>query len=664
MKKRLALIIPILMIPVLTVFVVSCLSVSGNSASLSPEVLTMVKSAVFEVVLEKPANDPTVYEKELDWDKVPFAIRNDKYLSIGTAFAISNTELITAFHVIDLGFESLTYGKYFVRDSEGKVFEVDQVTGGSKEKDYLIFTAKGRTFDQFFQFERNYKAGDLVFSIGNALGEGIVIRNGLVLGTIPEEESGRWNLLKSSADANPGNSGGPLVTPDGKVIALVSSLKDNILYSVPSDVILDGNRTTLSYHIKFTFGHLILENTLSYVIETNPPLPDTYTGVRKLIREVYEKEYDTAMSGLFKEAPEYLTGPNNVYLLNSSPSTVFPEISYVDPNDNNWKLSAFDKKDSYALDDNGRILHTSVSGINFFKIKHPDSVSVEKISTDPKYIMDLILQNMRTDRTLWGNDKYRILSFGDPSSTGQYKDALGRTWITANWAIGFADEVQIMFILPMPDGPILLTTMQDSDFLFDYEWDMRKSCDHIFAAYEGSFADWSNFIALNKYVPDFLKDIRFTWNSGTKNFSYSCGPLSIGAGQQVFDWVNESQLFLSPSWYMQNKQLELGIRKLILARDQRGNEFIVLFRNIKPDPKLGSDNMEYWNDLTVEKFPFDGKPVITAKDNTGTIGAIVKARQPDPDIIHSLYLSMDDPQNEDNLARRFDALKQGVTIQK
>jgi len=653
-----------LSVSVLAALIISCASAPAGSGSglLPAKTLGLVKDAVFEVVIEKPADDPTVYEKPLDWDKVPFAVRNDKYYSIGTAFAISKTELITAFHVINLGYESLTNSKYFVRDLGGDVYEVDQITGGSNEKDYLVFTVKGKTFNNFFQFDRNYKTGDPVFSIGNALGEGIVVRNGLVLGTIPEEDSGRWNLLKSSADGNPGNSGGPLVTPGGKVVALVTALRDNILYSTPSDVILDDNRSTLSYRIKPQFGHLILANTLNYVFETNPPLPDTYTGVRKSIRDAYVKEYETAMDTLFRQAPEYLTGPNNVYLLNSTLSSSFPEISFVDPNDDNWKLSSFDKK-NYPLDDDGRLSATSVAGINFYKLKRPRTAPLEKIDTDPKFIMDLILQNIRTERTLWGNDKYRILSFGEPSSVGQYLDALGRTWITAYWIVGFVDKVQIMYILPMPNGPVLLTTMQDSDYLFDYEWDLRKSCDHVFAAYDGTFSNWVEFLALGKYIPDFLKGLHFEWKSDEQGFSFSNGPLSIAADKQVFDWGNDSQLFLAPSWYRQNDKVEYGVRKITLNRDPRAREFAVLYRNIKPDPKLGSNAMENWNDLAAEKYPFDGKPVISAKDNTGSTGAVIKALQPDTETVYSLYFSMENPQSEDNLAQRFNALKQGIIIQ-
>jgi hypothetical protein len=543
----------------------------------------------------------------------------------------------------------------------GDIFEVDQVIGGSYEKDYLIFTVKNKTFNEFFELERNFKTGDQVYSIGNALGEGIVVRNGLILGTIPEEDSGRWNLLKSSADGNPGNSGGPLVTPDGKVVAVVTALRDNILYSIPAEVVLNGSRTELFYRIKPRFGHLLLANNLNHTFEVSVPLPGAYTTVRQKICELYRTDYNNSMSALFKEAPEYLKGPNNVYLLNSTLSSIFPEVSFVDRNDSNWKLSDFDTK-SYNLDNDGKLFHAAVSGVSFYKIKRPKSVTVEKISSDPKYIMDLILQNIRTDRTLWGNDKYRILSYGNPSSTGQFKDALGRTWYTAYWIIGFEDKVQIMYILPLPNGPAVISIMPSSCYLEDYEWDMKKICDHIYAAYDGTFQEWTDFIALKKYIPDFLSDLRFNWISKEQNFTLSFGPVSVKADKNVFDWSNESELFLSPSWYIQKNKLEYSVRKIIVYSDVRGKEIFILNRNIKPDPKLGSKTLENWNDLAAEKYPFDMNPAISVKDNTGSIGAVIKSASPDPDIIHSLYLSMENPLNDDNLNKRFNSLKQGIAI--
>jgi hypothetical protein len=637
---------------------------SGFSAGLSSKTLRLVNDAVFEVIVKKAQDDPTVYEKEPDWELVPYAIRTDDYYSIGTAFAISKTELITAFHVINLGYTSMVYDRYYIRDSRGRVYEVDQVIAGSNERDFLVFTARGLSVDNYFQFEREFKIGDPVLSIGNALGEGIVVRNGLILGTVPEEEAGRWNQLKSSADGNPGNSGGPLVTPGGKVVGVAVGLKDgNILYSVPAEVVLDLPRDKLLYRNKFSYGHLILADRMNKVFETQVSLPIDYLSANRRLVETYDKDYAAAMEDLFKEAPAYLEGPNNVYLLNAVISTNFPELDFVNRNDNNWYLSDL-KVQSQQLPDDGLLVHASISGFDFYKIDKPKPVSLEQISTEPRYVMDLILQNVSTERTIWGNQTYRILSYGDPSSVSEYRDAQGRLWIEACWLIGFEDQILLMYILPLPDGPVVFMTKQDSNELKVYQWDMRKTCDHIHAAYVAAFDEWDDFIALGKYIPGFLKDFTFSWQQETRQIAFSYPGLSFRAGPEVFDWNGSSKLFLGPAYYTQENNIEFGIRRIVLQRDLRGRESALLYKNIKPDPKLGTKAAESWDDLIQAKYPFDGNPGISAKDNTGSIGVILPVRQPAPDVRYSIYLSMENPQGEDNLRSRLEALRKGIQIER
>ncbi len=321
-------------------FLVSCVSApsAGRSSSgLSPKAAALVDEAVFEVVVKKSAVDSLTYDKPLDWNSVPYAIRTDEYYSIGTAFAVSRTDLVTAFHVIDLGEASLVYDGYYIRDSRGGVYEVDTVKRGSNERDFLVFTVKGRTFDRYFEFEKTFTPGSQVYSVGNALGEGIVVRNGLILGTLPEEESGRWQRLKSSADGNPGNSGGPLITPDGRVVGVVAALKDNILYSLPVSALLEVPPETLKFRQRLTYGHLLLANNLTKVFETEVALPASYREIRRAITERYAPVYDQAMKELFKAAPTYLEGPANVYLLSAVADSSFPELAFVDKDDNQWK---------------------------------------------------------------------------------------------------------------------------------------------------------------------------------------------------------------------------------------------------------------------------------------------------------------------------------------
>lgn len=646
---------------ILAGFVISCTTIQNFSGAeqISPQVFNLVQDMIFEVVQKKPVEDSLTYDKELDWDTVPFNIRNDDYYSIGTAFVISNTELITAFHV--LGFWSMVYDTYFIRDTQGNVYEIDQIAGGSNEKDFITFTVKGKNFDKYFQFERNYEIGTPVFSIGNALGEGIIIRNGLVLGTVPEDDSGRWNWLKSSADVNPGNSGGPLITPDGKVIALISSRRDNILYSIPAEVILDNDRSFLYFRDKYRYSHYLLSNNLRQIFETQIPLPNTFIAIRQTLQKSYNTFNNTAMTTLFEQAPEYLTGPNNYELLNSSLYNNFPQVSFIDYDDDNWILSRFEGR-SYILENDGRLLHTMNNDFNFYKFKKPNTVSLEEINTNPKYIMDIILQNIRTDRTLWSHDRYRILSYGEPVSTGVYKDSLGRTWITAYWIIEYEDQVQIMYILPQPNGPTVITTKRYSGSLNSYEWDMRKTCDHLFVAYEGSFEEWSEFLSIERFVPEFLKDMRFEWNREEKRFSFSSNIYSIIADSEVLGWNDKSELFLAPSWYRHNDEIEFGIRKIWFSQDQRRRATIYFERNVKPDLKLGTNAIENWNDIAQGKSPYNENPVISPNGNHGSISGLINAKNIDEQTVFTLYLSVEEPQDEENLTLRFNAMKNGIEI--
>jgi len=629
----------------------------------SAKTMNLVQSAVFEVIIEKPLNDPIIYEREINWENVPYAIRTDKYNSIGTAFAISRTELISAFHVFELN----TSVDYFIRDTNGNIFEIDQIKGGCNEKDILIFSVKEKIFDNFFQFENNSRIGSPVFSVGNALGEGIIIRNGFILGTVPEEDSGRWNLLKSSADGSPGNSGGPLITKNGKVVALVTSRKDNILYSIPADVISNYNRSSLNYRIKTNYSHLILPDKINKVFEIQVALPANFTETISIILDAHRIHYKNSMIELFNNAPEYLTGPNNLHLLNSSFSSIFPQFSYVDPNDGNWKLSRMTGQ-NYDLEEDGRLMHSSRSGFNFYKIRKPRSVPLERINKDPMFIMDLILNNIRTERTLWGwswdddSDKYRILSYGTPSSVGQFNDILGRNWITANWNIAYNGNILIMYILPLPNGPVIISTIVSSIFRYEYEIDIQKLCNHTFTAYEATFAEWVEFIRFNDFIPSFLNDLSFEWKSNEQTFVFSCGSISISSDSQSFNWTDNSKLFLFPFWYRNNNNLEFGIRRLDLDKDLLGNDFFAIIRNVKPDVRLGSIAMERWDNLIAENHPFNGRPVISISDNTGSLGTVIHAPQSDRETIFSLYLTMKDPISEENVVQRFNAFRQGLLI--
>jgi hypothetical protein len=219
-----------------------------------------------------------------------------------------------------------------------------------------------------------------------------------------------------------------------------------------------------------------------------------------------------------------------------------------------------------------------------------------------------------------------------------------------------------MYILPLPNGPALVTSMQGSSLADEYEWDLRKLCDHLWAAYAASFEEWNEFIAVKKWLPGFLADINFNWRPGNSAVSFKAGEVSFSLNNAVFDWNGQSRLFLAPSPYKDGQAIRFGVRKIILNRDSRGKEYVVMYKHLKPDPRLGTNAEENWNDIVREQFPFDGKPAISAKDNTGSVGAVLSPPSKNPELRYTLYLSMENPQDEGNLNRRFNALKGGIEV--
>jgi hypothetical protein len=76
-------------------------------------------TAVFEVVVKKPSEaSEIVYEEPPDFSVLPYSVRTDEYAPVGTAFAISPTEAVTAFHVLNPASKSAVYHTFYLRQRD------------------------------------------------------------------------------------------------------------------------------------------------------------------------------------------------------------------------------------------------------------------------------------------------------------------------------------------------------------------------------------------------------------------------------------------------------------------------------------------------------------------------------------------------------------------
>jgi serine protease DegQ len=146
--------------------------------------------------------------------------------SVGTGVVIVDTGVIlTNLHVV--------YGAHQVKVTFADGTEsVAEVIGERAEHDLAVLQAKELPDDLVpatIRSTSGLRPGDTVVAVGFPFGIGPSVSAGVISGLKREyrSASGRrllTNLIQFDAAANPGNSGGPLVTTEGEVIGIVTGL--------------------------------------------------------------------------------------------------------------------------------------------------------------------------------------------------------------------------------------------------------------------------------------------------------------------------------------------------------------------------------------------------------------------------------------------------------
>jgi S1-C subfamily serine protease len=145
---------------------------------------------------------------------------------VGTGVVIVDSGIIlTNLHVVN--------GAKRIKVTFSDGLESDaEVTGIQAENDLAVLRAKKIPDDlpaATMRSTGDLKPGDQVIAVGFPFGIGPSVSNGVVSGLkrefrSPEGDKLLTNLIQFDAAANPGNSGGPLVTMDGSVVGIVTAI--------------------------------------------------------------------------------------------------------------------------------------------------------------------------------------------------------------------------------------------------------------------------------------------------------------------------------------------------------------------------------------------------------------------------------------------------------
>ena len=192
--------------------------------SLEKEPLPSAAAKAYEAILPSVVRVVGLLDDNDNGDDKPEQRAMERSLGTGVVI-IDNGTILTNLHVV------AGARKIRVRFSGGLESEAVMV-GAQPENDLAVLKALTLPDDLEAATMRStgdLRPGDHVIAVGHPFGIGPSVSYGVVSGLkrefrSPEGAKTLTNLIQFDAAANPGNSGGPLVTMDGQVVGVVTAI--------------------------------------------------------------------------------------------------------------------------------------------------------------------------------------------------------------------------------------------------------------------------------------------------------------------------------------------------------------------------------------------------------------------------------------------------------
>jgi S1-C subfamily serine protease len=193
-------------------------------ASLEKEALPSAAAKAYEAILPSVVRVIGLNDDNDDGEDKPEQRAMGRSLGTGVV-VVDNGTILTNLHVV--------WGakKVRVRFANGHESEA-QMIGAQPENDLAVLKAVSLPDDleaATMRSTSDLRPGDHVIAVGHPFGIGPSVSAGVVSGLKREfrdsdGERTLTNLIQFDAAANPGNSGGPLVTMDGHVVGIVTAI--------------------------------------------------------------------------------------------------------------------------------------------------------------------------------------------------------------------------------------------------------------------------------------------------------------------------------------------------------------------------------------------------------------------------------------------------------
>lgn len=572
-------------------------NVAGANA-LSADVVRDLGRGVFEVVVPKIPDGDVVYSTPPD-DLVPVRVRNERFLPLGTAFAISPTLFVTAAHVVNAVPESSLH----LRDSAGTTYEVSRILKLSDRRDLAVFELVRAPADVHpLEVRTSVAVGESVFTVGNAGGEGIVIRGGTLTPATPEAANGEWNDLRFTSPTSPGNSGGPLVDAAGRVVGAVvaTNLVNALNIAIPMGE-LDklasdhADRVRTGLQIKQDLHETFFD--ASYTV----PLPSTVSDYHRAARDAFiaavarsSAEFDAKYGAeLFPNHPALTT-----FLQEAGVPRGFG--TYAIDGNGAWMIVPPPQYRSTKAGASALLLGTADRVHGELVLGRPPTMPLVSFFESPKALGDALVRSESWSIRFAGRE-LGIKSLGTPHEKERWLDEHGRPWFTFVWRLERTRESVIFDCLTVPAGWACKWNRAPRSNEDTTRLSMKRWARRVTYGYWGLIKDWTEYLALpDAYKPKVFSgaSIRFD-----KDLAVNIGPL-VGEHVNAPSLSAESGLYaavaLSSSTPHEERIIDVYVTPRVAGTTSFGVREV-----LAPLPGSPDVQMRRWTSLQNASAPFD-----------------------------------------------------------
>jgi hypothetical protein len=626
-----------------------------------------VRIATFEVVVPKVTPDPLTYEKPLPLELVPFVVRRDLFWSIGTAFAVGPTTYVTAAHVL-LPTISSEFGAPGIRDGAGHVYVIDRILGCSAHQDFVVFTVSGAPPAAPLPTSTDHRVDSVVFAVGNALGEGVVIRDGLLTSETPEPQDGRWNFLRFSAAASPGNSGGPLLDAEGRVIGVVlaKSPSENLNYGLPIELVLAGNGHSGSIDVRYSIKLPVTQATAVANVKAEIPLPAAFPDFARDYRALLLRQRHEDQARLLREQAATLFPAGNSRKLLATVYDSLEPAFVQEQQDESWDTNAAADPQTRKLDPDGQVFTGTDLGVSVFRLRRPGGASDDAFFHDPRASMDLVLKGLKIYRPV-GSQAIRVTSLGAPRKDVLHTDTYGRRWQVRVWPLAFTDTDIIAFELPVPEGYVGFVSHTTGVQLELELENMKLLANYFYVSYAGTLPQWSAFLARRDLRPTVFDQIRISTAVG-RGISYRSPRLALDFPVAVIVPDDQNTVELRMSYFLDHGMLAWDVGAVHVWQDELHKSYAGAYRHARPTRGVDRKMDDAWDRMRNRMSGFNGTAGHDAEFGKYWIRDVVSAPGPAPGldpaatVLYELGMGTEESRYPHELEQAFGLLRAATQV--